>query len=160
MAKAIARVTLTDPDRDKSYVFRLNPERIDQDSPFRVNIQHTADGWYVDCHGPAIGQLTISGTTGKGYGEEYERLRDLVENWQARVKGGERPALLQFHDWRKGEHLQVAVRNLKASQSASAPLLWRYELVMAVVGSDVAKRLAASALEGLNDAPEGGFLDA
>lgn len=145
MAK-LKRCTLADPNSSAVYSFRLNPETAEVDSPFRVNIVHTADGWYCDAFGPAVNSLVIAGTTGMGGVEEYEKLRSLVFNWQNRVRSGARVRPLEFHNWESDDHYEVVARSLRKRRAATQPLMVRYELTLAVLSTiDVIGKSIAAA---------------
>jgi hypothetical protein len=149
----VKRLVLRDPDRRTSYVFRLNPEDLKRDMRARVNVVHTADGAYVDHYGAAVGHLTLGGTTGGGYGPEFETLRNLVEDWQRRVREGRKPRLLELHNATDEQSYEVVVLVLRSMRSARAPLLYRYEMEMAILRDSVPKRQEVVVLASLTSSP-------
>ena len=141
----MAIITPTGEGYDK-YTFRLNPESFSQDFTARATVQPTMSGIYVDHFGTGVGRISVSGSTGKGFLPELKRLKKAVLDFHDRLECGGTLPPMKFMNMTDAEYWAVVVQTVRVLRNIQSPILYRYEIDMAVLGPDVTPRKQGSAL--------------
>lgn len=129
----------------------VRPEDLTRSDPSRVSITQTLGGAWGDSFGPGVPTISISGHTGwrrSQDGQDGEHrfldLRDRVfDQWHQRraaaIKAGRDPSSVQliYSDALDNMAVVVAPMNFVLRRSRSRPLLFQYQIQMAVLADGV-----------------------
>lgn len=126
----------------------VRPQDLTRQDPSRLNVNQTLGGAWGDSFGPGVPIITISGHTGWRRGSDnqdgegrFMDLRDKVyDQWHERrasaVRAGRDPAdvHLVYADALDNMAVVVAPLAFQLRRSRSQPLLFQYQIQMAVLG--------------------------
>lgn len=138
------------------FVLQLNPQEIEQDEPFAIQVTPTQDGIVVEHQGSVLKQLNISGTTGikpgansggvrqngkfrtgigeTGY-EQFHKFRNYIRRYAELKKDpNNQSKQLVFQNLKDNEFFIVEPRSFKMKRSKSARFSYDYNIVMDVIG--------------------------
>lgn len=129
----------------------VRPEDLTRDDPSRVTINQTLGGAWGDSFGPGVPTITIAGHTGWRRGQDdedgesrFSDLRDRVfDQWHQRraaaIQAGRDPSSVQliYSDVLDNMAVVVAPIRFVLKRSRSRPLLFQYQIQMAVLSDDV-----------------------
>lgn len=138
------------------FVLQLNPQEIEQDEPFAIQVTPTQDGIVVEHQGSVLKQLNISGTTGikpgansggvrqngkfrtgigeTGY-EQFHKFRNYIRRYAELKKDpNNQSKQLVFQNLKDNEFFIVEPRSFKMKRSKSARFSYDYNIMMDVIG--------------------------
>lgn len=138
------------------FTLQLNPQEIDQEEPFAIQVTPTQDGINVEHQGSILKQLTISGTTGikpragaggvsqngkfrtasgeTGY-EQFHKFRNYIRRYAELKKDfNNNSKQLVFQNLKDNEYFIIEPKMFKMKRSKSSRFSYDYNIVFDVVG--------------------------
>lgn len=124
------------------YYFRVNPQNITESFPARNTFAKTEGTIYMQGYGLGLHTIQISGTTGWGHGnagvEKYVELKNkLLAYTEDNQYGLGKVGSFYYHDFTNGYSWQIELSSdgFKFTQSVDRPLLYDFDISMAVIKS-------------------------